>query len=777
MKKLRLSSKAKTLEELQEAVRQSEVLPVYRFFAMDYDKYKSEILINILSQFKTNLIVRSSSFNEDNFKTSNAGGFDSVLNVNISSRYEIDEAIKKVISSYGVTIDCRDEVFIQPMLSDVKMSGVIFTVDIDTMSSYYIVNYDENGSTCSVTSGQSNDLKTFVCLKGYNKVKDERLARLIIASKECEKIFDNKMLDIEFAFTDKKLYILQVRAIVLGDKEDLSNMNLLESLKKLHKKIEKLNAIHPNLLGKRTIFGVMTDWNPAEIIGIRPKRLALSLYKELITDETWAFQRDNYGYRNLRSHPLLVSFLGIPFIDVRISFNSFIPKCLNENIATKLVDYYLDELSKNINHHDKVEFEIIYSCYYFGVENKLNKLKNFDFRDSEINNIKESLLVLTNKVIDVEKGLYKIDLEKIDILKIKYSDVVNSKLSLIDKIYWLIKDVRRYGTLPFAGIARAGFIAVQFLKSFVDEKIISKDEYESFLNSLSTVSKELSRDIHYLSKDKFLEIYGHLRPGTYDITSLRYDEAYDLYFGSNKTQYNDSEVSFSFSNSQKEKIEKLIVKNGLNTTFDNLIIFIKEAIEGREYAKFEFTKSLSQILKYIEVFGKRYGFSRDELAYLDIQEIINLYATLDHRDVREILRVDVNKNKEFYQYVKAVKLPSVIVSHEDIYTFFLEDNESNFVTLNRVEALVVIEENIADSIISGKIICIKSADPGYDYLFSKNIAGLITCYGGANSHMSIRCAEMGIPAVIGCGENNFSQYCKAQYIEIDALNKQVKVLS
>ena len=64
-----------------------------------------------------------------------------------------------------------------------------------------------------------------------------------------------------------------------------------------------------------------------------------------------------------------------------------------------------------------------------------------------------------------------------------------------------------------------------------------------------------------------------------------------------------------------------------------------------------------------------------------------------------------------------------------------------------------------------------------NYLFSKNIGGLITCYGGANSHMAIRCAEMGIPAVIGCGENSFAKYCNTINIEIDALNKQVRILS
>ena len=72
------------------------------------------------------------------------------------------------------------------------------------------------------------------------------------------------------------------------------------------------------------MFGVMPDWNPAEMIGIRPRPLALSLYQNLITDSTWAYQRDNYGYRKLRGFPLMQSLGGVPFIDLRVSFNSFV---------------------------------------------------------------------------------------------------------------------------------------------------------------------------------------------------------------------------------------------------------------------------------------------------------------------------------------------------------------------------------------------------------------------------------------------------------------------
>ena len=104
----------------------------------------------------------------------------------------------------------------------------------------------------------------------------------------------------------------------------------------------------------------MPDWNPAEIVGTRPKPLALSLYRDLITDSIWAYQRHNYGYRNLRSFPLMPHFFGLPYIDVRLSFNSFIPADLDEGLAGRLVDYYINRLLSEPNLHDKVEFEIVF---------------------------------------------------------------------------------------------------------------------------------------------------------------------------------------------------------------------------------------------------------------------------------------------------------------------------------------------------------------------------------------------------------------------------------
>ena len=73
--------------------------------------------------------------------------------------------------------------------------------------------------------------------------------------------------------------------------------------------------------------------------------------------------------------------------------------------------------------------------------------------------------------------------------------------------------------------------------------------------------------------------------------------------------------------------------------------------------------------------------------------------------------------------------------------------------------------------IKKKIILLESADPGYDFIFSFQIRGLITKYGGANSHMSIRCVDEGIPAAIGVGELLYGDLKNANMININPKQK------
>jgi len=771
-------TKAEMLTTLKSNLPKLNILPVLVVMSKEFFENQSTVIKKVIDFAENNmLIVRSSSVLEDTTKYSNAGKFESILNVKPQFD-EVRYAIEKVYQSYDT--DANEEILIQPMLQGIKKSGVVFTADSETFSDYYIVNYYEGDDSAAVTSGSSGNLKTFIKYK-FSDVpsNDSDMERLIADCRMIEQYLDNNALDIEFAIDEKgDIYILQVRPITQGAKEIYEHVDLSSSLNRIYKKADKLSKRHPFLLGQTTCFGVMPDWNPAEILGVRPKKLAVSLYKELITDNIWAHQRYNYGYRDLTMHPLMVSFCGIPYIDTRITFNSFVPQKLNVNIAEKLVNYYLNKLSTYPKYHDKVEFEIVFSCYYLGLPEALKELLNHGFNENEITRIEFALLELTNNIINPKYGLYKKDIEKITILEENYNKILNSDISLVDRIYWLIEECKEYGTLPFAGVARAGFIAVQFLKSFVNRGILTKEEYDLYMNSLDTVNKKLGMDLKRyhngeLSREEFLDKYGHIRPGTYDIMSKRYDEAFDEYFSGNANRSEAvKHMEYVIPSEKMQRIELELEQNGLLVTAEELMQFIKEAIEGREYLKFVFTKAVSKILQLIEELGTRVGITKDDMAYLDISVVKQLYVDLYAGDVSTIFEENIRNNKRQYQYAIQTKLPSIIVKPEDVYSFYLLSEEPNYITQKCVTADTVhVFEEHEDY--SGKIVFIQAADPGYDFLFSKNIGGLVTQFGGVNSHMAIRCAELGIPAIIGAGEANFKDWVKCRHLTIDCQKKQV----
>jgi phosphoenolpyruvate-protein kinase (PTS system EI component) len=95
----------------------------------------------------------------------------------------------------------------------------------------------------------------------------------------------------------------------------------------------------------------------------------------------------------------------------------------------------------------------------------------------------------------------------------------------------------------------------------------------------------------------------------------------------------------------------------------------------------------------------------------------------------------------------------------------------------RVIAPVRRVKDAADNELAGCIVCIRSADPGFDWIFSRGIAGLITAYGGANSHMAIRAEELRVPAAIGVGEQAFDKYASADRLELDPLNRHIRIIS
>lgn len=748
---MRFESKARNLQNLIGKLKSAKILPLIIINKDDINK--TSTINKIMAQGWENMIVRSSAKCEDSTTSSHAGEFLSIQNI---SQKTLGKALNEVAKSLPGD---DDEIFIQPMCD--KLDSFVVAMSASGGANYVSINIDNSGDSSSITNGTGSFSKIMV-LK-TKRTSDKKINAILELIAELEMIFNCDALDLEAGFVGSELYLFQVRSIASASK----TLDVSEPLTFIESKIKKISKERPNIFGKKSIFGIMPDWNPAEILGLKAKRLAISLYKELITDKIWALGRAAYGYKDLSDFPLMFDFAGLCYIDVRTSFNSFLPKNLDKKTSQKLVEYYLDELKKNPSKHDKIEFDIAFSSYEFDLEGRLERCAALN---------KTQKISLQKKLKQISIGIFKNnsvfykDLEDIRKLDEKMREYKNTDLASVDKIYWLISECKRYGTKAFSGIARAAFIATSLLNSLVRVGGISIDEKNKFLSSFSTISGKLASDISSLSKTDFLAKYGHLRTNTYEITSPSYNENYEKYF--KKASFNKSNANTEFVPKNVKKIEEILEFHDFKMSVDEFFNFLALAIQAREEAKFIFTKALSSVLDEIAIFCKSCGISKDDASHLDIALLLGFYTRLENIQAKEQMRTNIAHNKKEYEISCKLSLPPLITDASDVYFFTLDKHTPNFITQKCISAKPAAPN---EEKLDGKIICIHSADPGYDFIFTHKIAGLITAFGGANSHMAVRANEFGLPSAIGVGDELLERCLSSNIITLDCLNQRIEL--
>jgi phosphohistidine swiveling domain-containing protein len=318
-------------------------------------------------------------------------------------------------------------------------------------------------------------------------------------------------------------------------------------------------------------------------------------------------------------------------------------------------------------------------------------------------------------------------------------------------------------------------MAVQLLQSLVDTGVISAEEASIFMASTDTVGSRIGRDFAQLPKADFLAHYGHLRPGTYDILSPRYDEAPDLYFDwSIARPTSAAPPHFALSIEQLRRIERLLKEHELDIDVLSLIEYIKAGIEGREYAKFVFTRSLSDALSLIRQLGEEHGLSAEDCAFLNYDVIRTLYG--ESGSVRKALLENVAQGRERHTLTRNLVLPPIITSPDEVFAFHLPPSQPNYITRKSITALVASIDDPPESF-AGRILFVPSADPGFDWVFTRGISGFVTQFGGTNSHMAIRASELGIPAVIGAGETLYERWRTARRLCLDCANQKVLLVA
>ena len=229
---------------------------------------------------------------------------------------------------------------------------------------------------------------------------------------------------------------------------------------------------------------------------------------------------------------------------------------------------------------------------------------------------------------------------------------------------------------------------------------------------------------------------------------------------------------------QFKKIDRLLKKENINISSKYLINFIKDSIKLREYGKYIYSKCIDEIFLNLIKLGKEIKIKRDDLEYVDINTILRSYNNLKSDKLAYELRKQIKENKKKEKISKKISLPDVITSVNDIYCYQASSSRGNYFSDKNITSQCInYNEKLDDDKIKNKIVLIENADPGYDFIFNKKITGLITKYGGANSHMSIRCMEENLPACIGVGDTQFNILKKSKIIELNCNQKIINIIS
>lgn len=783
----KFSTKAKTLERLQGKLSKSSIPTFIHFTVGEWKQGKAETAEKIRRTLGTPVVVRSSALNEDAYESSMAGYFESILDVKPASDAELEKAVSAVIASYGKNQnhDDKNQVLVQTQVMDVQLSGVIFTQDLETGSPYYVINYDDfSGRTDILTSGSNQQQKIFTYCKLFDRTpSDPFMIQTIAAIRELEQVTGHDALDIEFVISNDTFYLLQVRPIATKKKERFSPAEFKETLENIKKFFVENNKPFPNLAGREVAYGIMPDWNPAEIIGVDPKPLAFSLYRFLITDTVWPLAREELGYKCVGYQPGIVSLAGKPYIDIRMSFNTFLAGTISPETSEKLVNFFIRKLRRFQDYHDKVEFKVVYTCYVLDFDSIADEMLQEGFSREEIAETKQSLFKLTDDILSERTTSIDAELHLSEVLAERRERIVRSKMSPLVKIAQLGYDCRNYGTLPFSKLARFAFISTINMRALVRKGAITQEDCDKFFNSIDTVATEFLHKLGELkagkmTKNAFLREYGHLRPGTYDIMSPTYEEKFDEYIDLGNFVEPQPKPRFEFDAATKKKIDAELKAHGFSVSADWFLSFVRRSVMAREESKLEFTKNLSYMLRYMEEYLGNLGISREEVSFVTMDDILEFsHASLTH-DALDHLREKIRRNKRKFSMMKLIRLPPLIFMEKNVEYFRATHETPNFVAQNTVRGeVVVLEPNGSQSIdIRNKIVLIQNADPGYDWIFSHGIAGLVTEFGGAASHMTVRAAEFNIPAAIGCGSTLFNQLKGCKRIELNCAAKYAKAI-
>lgn len=482
------------------------------------------------------------------------------------------------------------------------------------------------------------------------------------------------------------------------------------------------------------------------------------------------------GYQCLYPQELMFDIANYAFVDARTSFGSLIPATLPRADSKRLVSAWLERLKKHPELQDKIEFDVVQSCYvpelFSVLDERYPGLLDAPAKAAWGRGLKQIGVAAIQQHEDSGFPLAHTMLDGIGAkwAELKSGDHQQPPDALFDDL--------KKGGFAFSIFARFAFMAEQWIRSLVDNDALEPTRSDDLRHSLGTVTHQFINTTALLtqgsiSKEDWLLEYGYMRPGNFDIRSVPLITQKDLppFQCDHRPGLG---FEFHLSSSEKRKIDLLLDSCSFPAKADQLITFIRTSISNREQCKFAFGRLLSLWLEQQAGAWEDRELTRDDLSWLSVEDLLPEFKSHDQATLED----KITRNRSTWQANQGVHLNDVIFSPEQVFSFCTTATRPNFLGrgVHRGPVRCLSPDNIHQADINNKMICIEHADPGWDWIFTRPIAGLVTMWGGPNSHMAIRCAEMNLPAVLGCGERLFNSLANSANIQIDCDSKLIQSL-
>jgi len=693
---------------------------------------------------KNGVAVRSSMISEDNIKFSYAGIFKSILFV--KSFKKCLKAIKDVwISSFSehaikysllnnIKIkDIKMGIIIQKMINPLY-SGVLFTKDPLTGEDRKIINFTK-GTSNKLVSGEVSG-ETIIIEDGKipnSKIMNEKA---IIDLLNYSKLLGEKPLDIEWAFYDEKVYLLQVRAIT-SIKQNLTlwdNSNIIESY---YGKTTPLTFS----VAQTAYYYVYNQF--CKVVGV-PKRIIAHNQDMFLNMIGYV---DNKVYYNLSNWYRLLNLL--PF---RNKAGSYM-----ENMMGVKSKYSLDEKRGNwsrleiIYQYNKILFNwLTISIQVRMFHNKFNKLY---MRYSKTNLEELSPKEIFSVYEDVLKNVISTWKAPIinDFLCMTFYGLLRSQTKELfginsNEVYQrLLVSTEITSTKP-----------VEFLK-IMSKLYISKDFDKKLSNKKQVellISKSKGDNLGDLFK-RFLELYGNrcaheqkMECPTYHDKPEEVIELIKLYSKLNDLhKTNSKENQLDINNLEIRGIKKKFLLKWISNKARTYMM-------NRENMRI----CRTQIFGFLRLLFRSLG------KQLTKNEVLLKSEDINFLDINEIKQA-VYYNKKYFKEIKErKKLYSKDISTPDrffmtsqgeiIVSPYLED-KGDFdlcglgCSPGEVSGEVLILNNLEiNKDFSNKIIVTQRTEPSWAVLLPL-CKGILVERGSVLSHSAIIAREIGIPAIVG----------------------------